>query len=501
MSPGVTDLLGFGNHIFISYAHIDNQPLTADQHGWVTQFHQSLERLLSMRLGRPASIWRDRKLAGNDVFGEEIIAQFPHTALLVSVLSPRYLESDWCRREVQEFCRIAGTSVGLVVGNKSRIIKILKAPVESEDALPPIMKATLGYPFYVFDDERPLELDPAYGAALGQQFLVRVAKLAWDISQQLKKPAATSASAAPGQPAPPTIYLAECSRDQRAARETLDIELRLQGYSLLPDRQLPPDEIDYVAAVNDMLAQSQLAIHLVGSGYGAVPDGPSRKSVVVLQNELAVTQSARAGLRRIIWVAGTPASSEQQQFVHELTTTAAPQYGADLLTGDLESVKAAIQAALDGLRSPKRPMAPERGAQAPHVIYLICDERDRADTVPMRKYLKQKGYEVEIPAFQGSASTIRNHHQDLLTQCDAVVVFYGAGDEAWKRAVDSDVRKLAAYRDGKPLACACTYVSPPLTDDKRELMELDRSRVLDGLAGFTEASVQPLLASLGDERA
>ena len=104
----------FEKHLFISYAHIDNQPLTPDQEGWVSRFHESLEAMLSMRLGRQAEIWRDRKLSGNDVFADEILAQFPKTALLISVLTPRYVESDWCTREVREFCAVAERSCGVV---------------------------------------------------------------------------------------------------------------------------------------------------------------------------------------------------------------------------------------------------------------------------------------------------------------------------------------------------------------------------------------------------
>jgi hypothetical protein len=37
--------------------------------------------MLSMRLGRRAEIWRDLKLSGNDIFADEIVAQFPKTAL------------------------------------------------------------------------------------------------------------------------------------------------------------------------------------------------------------------------------------------------------------------------------------------------------------------------------------------------------------------------------------------------------------------------------------
>ena len=39
-----------------------------------------------MRMGGTAQIWRDNKLQGNDVFADEIVAQFSQTAVLVSVL-------------------------------------------------------------------------------------------------------------------------------------------------------------------------------------------------------------------------------------------------------------------------------------------------------------------------------------------------------------------------------------------------------------------------------
>ena len=74
-------MIAFEKHLFISYAHIDNQPLTSDQQGWISRFHSSLEAVLSMRMGRKAEIWRDIKLAGTDIFGDEIVSQFPKRPL------------------------------------------------------------------------------------------------------------------------------------------------------------------------------------------------------------------------------------------------------------------------------------------------------------------------------------------------------------------------------------------------------------------------------------
>ena len=51
-------------------------------------------------LARKIAIWRDPKLHGNDMFADTLIDRLKKVALLVSVLSPRYLKSEWTRREL-----------------------------------------------------------------------------------------------------------------------------------------------------------------------------------------------------------------------------------------------------------------------------------------------------------------------------------------------------------------------------------------------------------------
>jgi hypothetical protein len=489
--------------LFISYAHIDNQPFSPDQKGWVSRFHESLQAMLSMRLGRPAAIWRDLKLAGNDVFANEIGAQLSDTAILVSVLTPRYIESEWCPREVQQFCKAAEQTVPVVSDNRSRIIKVIKTPVDSESPLPPVMRDVLGYPFYVFDEAgTPLELDPAFGPEMGSKYHLKVAKLAWDISQQLKTLIPIRSAAQPAGEAiatKPVVYLAECSWDQRQAREALEADLRVHGYPVLPDRQLPREEAAYLAAVEEMLARSALAVHLVGATYGAVPDGPSQRSIVILQNELAVARSRSAGLRRVIWLAEGARSDrqDQQEFIDLLNTDSDAQLGAELLVCDHERLKAAIHTELDKLQRPDRSAPPPRPADASsRLVYVICDPRDRKATLPLRKILKAHGLDVQIPVFEGDAAAVRQAGHDALVHCDAVIVFYGAGDESWKRSIDSELRKIAGYRPDNPLRHVYVCLSEPETDDKRELLELDETRVLDGLSGLAPNALDRFLATL-----
>ena len=497
--------MGFEKHLFISYAHIDNQPLTPEQQGWITRFHASLAALLSMRIGRKAEIWRDDKLRGNDIFADEILDQFRNTALLVSVLTPRYMASEWCTREIREFCDRAEQSGGVVLGNKARVFKVLKAPIESQAALPAVVKDMLGYEFFTFDDGAPLELDAAYGERFAQDYNRKVGKLAWDVAQLLgqleangradKHPGAAAAAAA-SVAVKRSIYLAECSYDRREAREMIESDLLLHGYRVLPDRRLPiEDEAAYVAALDALLAQCCMSIHLIGSHYGAVPDGPSQTSVAVLQNTAAALMSQRSGMPRLIWLPEATHSDQpaQQGFIQALNRDAAAQFGADLVTGDLEAFKATLHAALTRLEREQSvpPEAPPSGDDDAPLVFLLCDEKDRKATIGLRKFLRQAGLDPRLPAFEGDAAALREANQRLLGTCDAVLLYYGAGDDAWKRTTDNELKKARGLRADTPWRASITYLAEPHTSDKIDLIEMDEPAVVDGLAGLAEA---PLLA-------
>jgi len=485
-------MTSFTKDLFISYAHIDNQPMSADEKGWVSRFHVDIENYLAKRLGERPRIWRDDKLQGNDMFAGEITDRLADTALLISVLTPRYLKSDWCTREVAEFCRTAQQSGGITIENKSRIFKVLKTPVVTQESLPSEMKDALGYDFFIYEDEAPVELDAMYGKTYGQAYNLKVAKLAWHITQLLEKlKAVPGDSVQESQDSPKaTIYLAECSFDLKEARESLEGELQHHGYTVLPDRELPRDEADYMTAVQSLLERCTLSIHIVGKTYGAVPDGPSEKSVVVLQNELAVKRSKSDALERVIWLPEGTTSYKvlQQAFITALHQDADVQFGADLITGDVETLKASIH---NTLKKFEKPEPKQLTTQAPDSdasklkIHLICNEQDVKATVPVRKFLKSEGFGVTIPLFKGGASKVREASQQFMSECDAVILFYGSGDEAWKYTLDNELKKLPGYRSDKPLPRCYTYLAQPTTPEKEDLIEMEEENLIDGLGDFS----------------
>ena len=497
--------MSYEHDLFISYAHIDNQPLTAEQQGWVTRFHATLAAQLSMRLGSVAHIWRDDKLRGNDVFTDEIVQQFGRTALLVSVLTPRYLASDWCRRELAAFCDEAARSGGLAPGNKARVFKVVKTPVADQATLPQQVRDTKGYEFFTDCDGAPLELDPAYGVRFSEAYFRMVGILAWELSQQLKTlqadPAQAANDAVPAPETGPIVYLAECTADRREARAVLEAELKLHGLRVLPDHPLPrEDEARYLAGCAEMLARCALSIHLVGGVYGAVPDGQGDKSITVLQNELAARQCHSGQLTRLIWLPEATVSSQPQQqaFLRSLLEDDEAQYGADLLTGDIEQLKAAMHATLKKLAKPPPAavmVVDEDGNRPARLVYLLCDERDRKASVPLRRWLRDQGVTVALPAFEGGAAAVREANEQAVASCDALLLFYGAGDEAWKRTTDSELQKRRGQRSG-PALPLFTWLAEPATPDKDDLADLADAGLIDARQGFDASLLKPLLSAV-----
>ena len=180
------------NDIFISYAHVDNESLTEGQKGWISQFHRTLEIRLRQLLGENPRIWRDMKLSGTDIFDEKIVNAFGNTRLMISIVSPRYVNSEWCNRELNEFCDKAENSGGIRVGEKARIIKVVKTPVEGDaggGSAHNIFNSLLGFEFFDVDPEtgRVREYNEEFGHEAKRNYLERVYDLAHEITGILKE--------------------------------------------------------------------------------------------------------------------------------------------------------------------------------------------------------------------------------------------------------------------------------------------------------------------------
>lgn len=497
--------MNFQKDVFISYAHLDNHG--GEKPGWVERFHERLDEVLSTRLGHRAEIWRDQKLRGNDVFSDEIISQLANAAVLVSVITPRYVQSEWCLREATIFCTVAQQPPGLKVNNKFRVFKIIKTPPPTQDLLPAPMRETLGFEFFVRvkednseskdEADAPLELDSCYGADKEIRFNTAVARLAWDIFKTLEGMAGVAAVPSSA----PTVYLADCAYDRRQDRDALHSELTMHGYPVLPDRALPEDEAEYRAEVTRLLERSALSVHLLGASEGLRPAGEGMDSFVVIQNALSVERARAAPLRRVVSLPnGTVAKNPRhQQFLDAMHGDADMQGVADVIGGDLEAVKAQMHVVLKHIESaqaakPDAATAADATKEKP-TLYVMYDKPDLQATGALRDEL-EKHFKVLKPAFGGAAEEVRRANVERLTQCDAVLIYYSSGTDMWMDSVSSEVDKAAALRPGRPLRAVFKWIAGPPTDDKNDRMRNPRPDVINALSGFSESLVEPIVKIL-----
>ena len=120
--------------------------------------------------------------------------------------------------------------------------------------------------------------------------------------------------------------------------------------------------------------------------------------------------------------------------------------------------------------------------------------------MPLRRWLRDQGVEVALPAFEGSAAAVREANDRQVAGCDALLLFYGAGDEAWKRNTDSELHKRRGQRGGAALPLF-TWLAEPDTPDKADLADLADAGLIDARAGFDAGLLQPVCAALAQRGA
>src|ERR1043166_5316248 len=136
--------------IFISYAHLDNETIFDQPQGWIQQFYDQLNLLLSRRVGRADRVkfwWDEKKLDGSMEFNEFIDESVRNSAILICLVSKCYLESTFCEQELQSFYnKNLHASPGLFLNYRSRIINVLINNIAHEE-WPKELGGTTGFKF------------------------------------------------------------------------------------------------------------------------------------------------------------------------------------------------------------------------------------------------------------------------------------------------------------------------------------------------------------------
>jgi hypothetical protein len=497
----------FENDIFVSYAHTDNEPFDNPQ-GWVDRLDKKLRLRLTQLLGVEPKVWRDkRELQGNEYFVGEIGDGISSTRLLLSVISPRYVNSPWCGGELKEFSRRALATGGASVGNLSRIFKVVKTHVD-EGEMPEELRGLLGYHFYEQDDNGRLrEFRQDDPPNKDQRYWDKLEDLAQDIVKTIKALRRAPAQARPDPeadvqdagelPLEKKVYLAETTDDVTPVRERIRRELQQRGYYVLPDRELPRKAREFEEAARAALARCVMSIHLVGALSPPVPEGEEERSTVRWQHELAAARAAgEAGFARLIWMPPglAPQGKRHSAFVEELHTTLGA--GAELLQTSDEDLKLRV---LEKLAPPAKAAAPPAHAaeeDGVRQVYLMCDNGDVDDVMPIEDYLYNEGFDVINSAVSFEGTDVSQSHRESLLNCDAALIYYGKAHEMWLRSKLSDLEKARGWGRTSPLAAKAVYVGGELTPKKQRFRAHEVPLIIRDFDGFTPDMIRPFVQAV-----
>jgi hypothetical protein len=291
-----------------------------------------------------------------------------------------------------------------------------------------------------------------------------------------------------------TIYLAETTSDLSQERDKVKRELAQFGHIVLPDKPLPLEVNAFRESVSNYLENSQLSIHLIGEHYGIIPEMETERSIVRLQEELAVQRGDDAHFSRLIWMPPglQPKDERQKKFVLDLQNSFSSHNGSELLQVKLEDLKTIIQSKLDRKAKPA-PVEPVEGSTVR--IYLICDQQDAEAAEPIQSYLIDCGFDTTLPLTSGTDSEILEDHKDNMLICDAVLIYHGRASEGWLRMKLRELMKLPGYGRTTPLLEKAIYMGGPVSPLKEKFKIVDGA-VLRNYGNFDPATLDPFIARI-----
>ncbi len=199
-----------GYDIFVSYAHVDDDPQPGIEKGWVSTFVDSLRKYLAQELGRPDaySLWMDYELRGNEPLTAAIDRELSAAKTMVLFLSKPYVASDWCREELATFANQWEPE-------DARIFPIYVSPV---DEIPEPLQDLPKYQFWIDDPTGPRTLADPQPIPTEREYYQEIRKLARELAAKLK--GISRPPPGPGGPGGLTVFVNGGEQDIDLMRRT-----------------------------------------------------------------------------------------------------------------------------------------------------------------------------------------------------------------------------------------------------------------------------------------
>jgi len=444
---------GFESDIFISYAHADNTE------GWVDNFEKRLgDRLQQFDRTAAITIWRDAKLGGADIFSDRIYKEIKASALLVSILSPNGLDSNWCQQERQRFEQAAPATGGFRLSDdRVRAVKVVKTP--SPENRHRSVFGTLGYEFYQRSKQtgRFREFHPT--SPEFDQKLDEAAQEIWDLLNRLKARAL----------APPpdlAIYVATATSDLQDWRDIVVRQLAAWNCRVLPESALPTASPALRVAIDEALGPCALSVHCLGPRPGFIAEDETHP-IDVLQ----LVKARSKGVERILF---------QVSGIHKLAQEALesrPQVGFEesLKPSTIDVLLQALEDRVKALRT-----SPASASTLP-TVYVVCAPSEFDDALRLKSCLEaERRCAALLPIRDVDDERVRlRHHREDLKTSDAVVLYWGRAKESWFHDQFVELIKARKKRRKAPLPALCLSCPPDQTREQYRRPDLRFEQVAD----------------------
>jgi TIR domain len=411
--------------LFISYARENNRE------GWVDQFQKALSDELGELLGRQFSpkdsIYFDTsKLEVAHSFPVELAAAARDSAILVPILSPSYLTSNWCNRERTAFFS------KLTDGAQPPdcLAPILLRPID-ESGLDALYRNAQRISFLSADGQTPL---PA-GSPEWTGLLRKLAGQLKNALQTLRRKCKP-------------VFLgkaAETDRLQRL-RAWCRTEIERNHFRTIPDA-LPA--LDDPNAVQACLQEAGLAIHYLG--------GADESAIATIETSIEVC----AGPTIIYQPFGVDLAPDEKIWLgpFENQLPAAPGRYQRLAGKNDQELMALVNEQIVHSR-------PEATGLASVELALICDEPDLESVRRLKEAIRsRRPAEVGLPDFLGnrlkSMERLRKWNE-YLARSQALLFYHGAAERSrleliWEKA-----------QQDRPEVRKDWFLAEPGLDDKRK---------------------------------
>jgi hypothetical protein len=450
----------YKHHVFISYARV-NDALG----GWISSFKQKLEGKLREKLpGGTAEVFLDVGEIGVGSLKSELHQAVSASAILLIVLSNRWLERAWCQEELALFVKAAGGP-----SKAQERIALVRIEDVKQSRLPEVLQNCRAYDFFKMHCTRKVTL--TYGLPefpdLESDYLLSMLELVGDedrpglVTRLVELSASQEEGGIPEviekQVERRVICLANCTPDLNRDRNTLRRYLEEKGFQVLPAGTFYHAPPGYHEEYRQLLASSILFIQTVGA-YRYEPTEQFPAGYEVWQLEQARDIKGEDVLR---WRRPDLSSDSVEEDVHRPFV-----FADDVTRCDLEEFKMIVDNKLREIDS-RRSRAIQREDGRVVLVNATSSDYKMAEAVGIRV----EDLCVEMNLGSSVYADLVSERSSLFdvarnNPCDGLMIVYGGCEDKWVRRQMMEGRSAALLLKQKVPVCAL-YVGPP--EDKPPL--------------------------------